>query len=211
MSAEETLEAARKFQLQTRAIIRNFDKKFVINTDQTACQYQSTYNRTLAERNSKTVFVRRCDMNKVTHSYTAQYAITLCGELLPHVFLCLREATGNFGPKVQNTVDKLTKDLPNVVVTSSKSGKLTTQLYCSFLSSVMLPYVKKEKFLLIIDSWGVKRILVCTTKFSPMTKDLEHVRLKSYLRNARQFANRAMFISTGKLNFSLSVFKIVLI
>lgn len=88
VSADETLEAARKFQLQTRAIIRNFENKFAINTDQTGCQYQFAYNRTLAEINSKTVFVRRRDMNKVTHSYTAQYAITLCGELLPPVFLC---------------------------------------------------------------------------------------------------------------------------
>ncbi|XP_049960726.1 uncharacterized protein LOC126481183 isoform X2 [Schistocerca serialis cubense] len=144
----------RKFQLQTRAVIRNFEKKFVINTDQTGCQYQSTNNRTLVERNSKIIFVRKRNMNKVTHSYTAQYMITLCGELLPHVFLCLREATGHFGPKVQNTIDKLMKDLLNVVVMSSKSGKLTMQLYCSFVSSVMLPYVKKEKFLLIIDYWG---------------------------------------------------------
>ncbi|XP_049826933.1 uncharacterized protein LOC126266625 isoform X1 [Schistocerca gregaria] len=144
---------SQKLRLQTRAVIRNF-KKNVINRDQTGCQYQSTYNRTLAERNSKTMFVRRRDMNKVTHSYTAQYVITLCGELLSHMFLCLREATGNFGPKVLNTVDKLMKVLLNVIVMSSKSGKLTTQLYCSFLSSVMLPHTKKEKFLLIIDSWG---------------------------------------------------------
>ncbi|XP_017882744.1 uncharacterized protein LOC108626532 isoform X1 [Ceratina calcarata] len=93
-------------------------------------------------------------MNKVSHSYTAQYAITLSGELVPHVFLCLQEPTGKFRPRVQKTVDDLMKQFSNVIVTCSKSGKLTTQLYTSFLSHVMLPYVGTEKFLLIIDSSG---------------------------------------------------------
>ncbi|GFY79658.1 valine--tRNA ligase [Trichonephila inaurata madagascariensis] len=36
-----------------------FDKDFVINTDQTGCQYQSTFNRTLAHKGSNTIFVKR--------------------------------------------------------------------------------------------------------------------------------------------------------
>ncbi|GFW04020.1 transposable element Tc3 transposase [Trichonephila clavipes] len=50
---EETHAAAEKFRLHTRALIPNYDKDFVLNTDQTGCQYQSTYNRTLAEQGSK--------------------------------------------------------------------------------------------------------------------------------------------------------------
>ncbi|GFT13065.1 HTH CENPB-type domain-containing protein [Trichonephila clavipes] len=52
----------RKFRLHTRALIPNYDKDFVLNTDQTGCQYQSTYNRTLAEQGSKVVLVKRKDM-----------------------------------------------------------------------------------------------------------------------------------------------------
>jgi len=42
----------------------------------------------------------------------------------------------------------------NVKVTCSKSGKLTKELYAEFLKTCLSPYVKKNKFLLIIDSWG---------------------------------------------------------
>ncbi|GFT60298.1 HTH CENPB-type domain-containing protein [Trichonephila clavipes] len=72
----------------------NFDKDFVINTDQTRCQYQSTFNRTLADKGSKTIFVKRQDTNKLTPTYTAQYARTLSGKLLPKVFVCLQEPMG---------------------------------------------------------------------------------------------------------------------
>lgn len=58
------------------------------------------------------------------------------------------------GPRVQKSVDEYLKKYRNVVVTSSKSGKLTTKLYKDFLINVLKPYVKKEKFFLIIDSWG---------------------------------------------------------
>ncbi|GFV02773.1 HTH CENPB-type domain-containing protein [Trichonephila clavipes] len=99
---EETHAAAEKFRLHTRALIPNYDKDFVLNTNQTGCQYQSTYNRTLAEQGSKVVLVKWKDMNKVTHSYTAQYVMTLSGKLLPTVFICLQEANGNFGPRCKN-------------------------------------------------------------------------------------------------------------
>lgn len=118
------------------------------------CQYQSTFNRTLPQKGSKTIFVKRQDMNKVTHSYTAQYALTLSGELLPKVFVCLQEPTGKFGPRVQTIIDEYTEKYKNVIITCSKSGKLTTGLYTDFLNSCLKPSVKNEKFLLLIDSWG---------------------------------------------------------
>ncbi|GFT84725.1 HTH CENPB-type domain-containing protein [Trichonephila clavipes] len=59
---EGTPAAAEKFRLHTRALIPNYDKDFVLNTDQTECQYQLTYNRTLAEQGSKVVLVKRKDM-----------------------------------------------------------------------------------------------------------------------------------------------------
>ncbi|GFX21660.1 HTH CENPB-type domain-containing protein [Trichonephila clavipes] len=150
----EAHAAAEKFRLHTRALIPNYDKDFVLNTDQTGCQYQSMYNRTLAEQGSKVVLVKRKDMNKVTHSYTAQYVMTLSGKLLPTVFICLQEANGNFGPRAQKSVNEYAKIYTNVAITSSKSGKLTTALYKDFLIDVMKPYVKEEKFLFLIDSWG---------------------------------------------------------
>lgn len=93
-------------------------------------------------------------MNKITHSHTAQYAVTMSGKLLPSVFICLQKATGVFGPKIQESIKKFKVIYTNVVVTCSKSGKLTTQLYNNFLKESLASYVGTEKFLLLIDSWG---------------------------------------------------------
>lgn len=100
------------------------------------------------------MFVLRQDMNKGMHSYTAHYAITLSGQILPQVFVCLQEATGTFGPRIQQQVNGYSKKYPNVIITSSKSGKLTTNLYMDFLRKCLKSYVGMEQFLLLIDSWG---------------------------------------------------------
>ncbi|GFY44773.1 HTH CENPB-type domain-containing protein [Trichonephila inaurata madagascariensis] len=105
-----------------------FDKDFVINTDQTGCQYQSTFNRTLADKGSKTIFVKRQDINKLTHTYTAQYALTLSGKLLPKVFVGLQEPIGKFGPRVQKIVEEYLQKYKNIIITSSMSGKLSKEL-----------------------------------------------------------------------------------
>lgn len=151
---EEVLAAAEEFQIQTRIIIPDFDLDYVINTDQTGCQYQSTYNRSLAEQGAKTVLVKKKDLNKISHSFTAQYALTASGKILPFVFLCMQEPSGRFGPIVKKKVDALTDKFKNVIVACTKSGKFTKQLYEEFLKSFILPYVKQKKFLFIIDSWG---------------------------------------------------------
>jgi hypothetical protein len=67
-------------------------------------------------------------MNKITHSYTVQYAITTLGKLLPTVLsVCKKEVV---------------------------SGKLWKETYKCFLDNVIEPYVEKDKFLLILDSRG---------------------------------------------------------
>ncbi|XP_076302087.1 uncharacterized protein LOC143220302 [Lasioglossum baleicum] len=143
----------RNFLHASRALIKDFHMDFVINTDQTGCQYQSTYGRTLAQRGSKVVSVQMQSVNKMTHSYTAQYAVTLSGKLLPTVFVCLQEKSGKFGPRVRKLVDEYSAKYQNVVVTSSKSGKLTTALFKEYLTNCLKPYVQEKKFALLIDSW----------------------------------------------------------
>lgn len=95
VSFEEILETAEKFRMQTKAIMSNFNLDFVINTDQTGCQYQIPYNRSLAAQGSKTVLVKKKSLHDITHSYTAQYSLTASGKLLPIVFLCMQEPKGN--------------------------------------------------------------------------------------------------------------------
>jgi len=150
---EEILESVQRFQVQTKAIMPDFELDYIINTDQTGCQYQMTYNRTLATQGSKTVLVKKKSLHDISHSYTAQYSIIASGKILPVVFLCMQEPAGKFGPKVQKKVDTLINEYKNVFVTCSKSGKLTKTLY-TYLKYCLSPYVENNKFLLLIDSWG---------------------------------------------------------
>jgi len=151
---EELSDIAAKYQQQTSNIITNFDPDYVINTDQTGCEYKISSNRTLTHKDEKMTEIAVQQLNKLTHSYTAQYALTLSGKLLPKVFICLQEVTGKFGPRVQKEVDEWMTKYTNVYVTSTKSGKLQSNTYEEVLDNIIQPYVKTEPFLYIIDSWG---------------------------------------------------------
>lgn len=61
-------------------------------------------------------------VSSTTHSYTIQPIISCNGNLLSPLFIVLKEANGEFGPRVQETLFKLT----NVIVKASKSGKMTS-------------------------------------------------------------------------------------
>lgn len=153
-SAEEIQQRAMTFKNQLAAAVPKFDPKFVLNTDQTGCQIQSSCQRTYTFKGEKITNVAYDNLSKTTHSYTAQYTVTLEGKLLPKVFICLQETNGVFGPRVQEQVNKIVDELGNVVVTCSKSGKLSTTLYKYYLTSVLKPYVEDEMFLFVIDSWN---------------------------------------------------------
>jgi len=151
---DDTVKAAEGFQKQAKFLMSKFSAHLVINTDQTGCQYQLAYNRSLDFQGVKTVLAKKEKLASLTHSYTAQYALTASGELLPKVFLCMAEPGNEFGPKVSVRVKSLEKEYQNIVVVASKSGKLTKELYKNFLHAVIKPYVGEKDFLLLIDSWG---------------------------------------------------------
>jgi hypothetical protein len=87
------------------------------------------------------------------HSYTAQYAITASGKQFPQAFICLHDRSGAFG-QVREKMETLPQKLGNAHVMATKSGKLQKETYEHFLNSVTHPSIKKNKFLLSIDSWG---------------------------------------------------------
>ncbi|EFN85047.1 hypothetical protein EAI_12586, partial [Harpegnathos saltator] len=154
---ETVIKSAKEFQTLIRAISPDYDPNFVINTDQTGCQYRVNVSRTYTHTGQKLVQLyidlNKGDLNKVSHSYTAQYSLTKSGKLLNKVFVCLQEFSDNFGVRVQKDVDELLKLCKNVVITCSKSGKLTTSLYEQYLKNVVKPYVGDNLFLFIVDSW----------------------------------------------------------
>lgn len=89
----------------------------------------------------------------MTHRYTAEYAVTADGDLLP-VYLCMQEPENKFGPIVQVKVNQLVAEYGNVVVSCSKSGKFTKDIFDNYLQTVIKPYVPDNKFMFILDSWG---------------------------------------------------------
>lgn len=154
VSPEAVIASAIQFQSIIQSLIPDYNPDFVINTDQTDCEYRLNVARTYTHTGEKLDELYIGDLNKVSHSYTAQYSITQSGKLLPKVFVCLQEFADSFGVRVQKDVDDLLKICRNVVVVCSKSGKLTTSLYQQYLHSVVKPYVGIEPFLFIVDSWG---------------------------------------------------------
>jgi hypothetical protein len=74
------LQEAHKFQKRVAKQIVYFDQNYVINTDQTGCEYRCDVTRVLSTKGEKTTEVFLGDFNKVTHSYTAQYAVTASGK-----------------------------------------------------------------------------------------------------------------------------------
>lgn len=152
-SREKIEESAALFKIQLSAITNLFNPKYVINTDQTGCEFQIMTNRTYSHQGEKSTLVSTKNPSKISHSYTAQYTVTLDGTLLQRVFLCMQETNDKFGPLVQAKVDSLVEEFGNVFVTCSKSGKLNKSLYRNYLTEILVPYVKDEEFLLVIDSW----------------------------------------------------------
>lgn len=151
---EDIQNVAALFSTQTASLMTGFNRDYVINTDQTGCEYRVNIRRTLSHKGEKRTLVAVGSKNKLTHSYTAQYAITASGKVLPKVFLCLQETNVTFGPRVIEEVNRLTDSLKNVYITCSRSGKLTNAIYRTFLENVLKPYVSDNKFCLILDSWS---------------------------------------------------------
>ncbi|CAK9826401.1 hypothetical protein ANTRET_LOCUS4258 [Anthophora retusa] len=84
---QEIEESAKRFQHQTKNIITagTIPPHFIINTDQTGCEYRTSIKRSLSHKGEKATQIAIDSISKMTHSYTAQYSITLAGKLIPKV------------------------------------------------------------------------------------------------------------------------------
>lgn len=105
--------------------------------------------RTLAQKGSKKVESIVQNISATTHSYTIQPTISADGRLLSPLFIVLKEPSGTFGPRVQETLF----NAPNIFVTASKSGKLTSTHVKTWLREVFFPNVGPQSVLLL-DSWS---------------------------------------------------------
>jgi len=91
-SPKEIQNSAIQFQNLIQSISADYNSDFIINTDQTNCEYCVNVARTYTHANEKTVELSIEDLNKI-HSYTAQYALTQSGILLDKVFVYKNQET----------------------------------------------------------------------------------------------------------------------
>jgi hypothetical protein len=121
----------------------------VINTDQSGFNYELHSPRTLSIVNEKSTFLCVNSLHSTTHSYTIQPIVSMAGQLFSKFLICLQEIKGHFGPIV-------TEDLPkfkNVMITCSKSGKMTRELVVNCNEHIVKP-IMKENFVYLVDSWS---------------------------------------------------------
>lgn len=105
-SPEEIMKSAIQFQTLIQSISTDYNSDFIINTDQTGCEYRVNVSRTYTHTGEKAVELYIGDLNKIIHSYTAQYSLTKSGKILDKIFVCLQEPGDIFGVRVKKEVDE---------------------------------------------------------------------------------------------------------
>ena len=118
----------------------------IYNSDQSGFQLELHAGRTLARKGSKKV--ESVVQSATTHSYTIQPTISADGRLLSPLFIVLKEDSGTFGPRVQETMFTVS----NIFVTALETGKLTAHHFKTWLQDVYFPNVG-SKSVLLLDSW----------------------------------------------------------
>lgn len=121
-----------------------FRPRMIMNIDQTGIEYESSNRRTLEFSGTRDVYLRIDSLNKNTHTFTAQPIMTRDGRLVGKLTLCMQEPSDEFGPRVQSKISTLQRELGNVKVYASKSGKMTANLMTQWLDDVISPVLSEE-------------------------------------------------------------------
>ena len=152
-SKEEIKQSADEFIQKFLTLLPKYKPENVLNTDQSGLELEVYSNRTLSMKGEKITLGLVGSVHNTMHSYTVQPLISLSGHQIGPLFLCLKEPSGHLS-------DKITKDLfqaQNIVLTCSKSGKLTTSLVDYWVKNVLVPILRNKYCLLLSDWWGGQR------------------------------------------------------
>ena len=131
---------------------KNYSKSEIFNSDQSGFNLEVHSGRTLEYKGVKTVEMLIQSKSAMTHSYSIQPTISADGYLLSPLYIVLKEEKGNFGPRIKPRIDKLLEKIPNVYVSSSKSGKLTKQHLIEWFDKIYFPQAP-IKSVILLDSW----------------------------------------------------------
>lgn len=149
LNSNEILKSEKEFIKLFNKLSPNYDDAQIFNTDQMGIEKEQYSTRTLSFQGERKTFGVVRSKHATTHSYTIQPIISLSGQLVGPIYLCLQEPNGKMG----ETVKKRLFQPSNVVITCSKSGKLTSSLVRYWCDTCLAPSVHK-KCLLLSDSYS---------------------------------------------------------
>lgn len=153
---EETIkENARAFVSNTNLELDQlgFDSDQLLNADQMGFTYEIHGKRTLAIKGTKNIDCVVGSVNATTHSYTVMPLIDASGTLHKPLYVVLRERK-TLSDTVWNNMYKF----ENLLISQSTSGKMGNELAIEWFDNCILNVVPKERFALLVDSWGCFKV-----------------------------------------------------
>jgi len=143
-------ESVEHFMEEVRDLLPSYNHRSILNTDQTAFEFEMHSTRTLSYVGEKATLLAVRSKNKITHRYTVQPTINLAGQIVGPVFVCLQEKDGRMGERVRKNLFHAN----NVVASCSSSGKLNTSLVQYWINNCLSPSLSHSRTLLLSDSWN---------------------------------------------------------
>jgi len=203
---EQLQIACQEFIATVKSNINLFELDNIYNADESGFNLELHSGRTLTTQGVKTVESIAQSLSATTHSYTIMPIISASGQLKSPLYLVLKEASGNFGPRVEESLFRPA----NVYIAASKSGKLTTQHFQSWFTNVFVP-VTGSFSVLLLDSWSGHcpaslqefipkkdkdiRILTIPKKTTEMIQPLDVYGFRLWKNFVRTFSDRVMLLN----------------
>ena len=157
MSEEHIKENGRVFAREVKEKIANLriPPNAVWNSDQSQFKYEPMRDRTIAYKGEKIVAARVIEKNAVSHSYSIQVHLSKGGIPGSKLYIVLQEKSGAvFGPLVQEKVNGIFQQRPNIALSCSKSGKFTSEILGKWYPEIFLPEVADyPDSMLLLDAW----------------------------------------------------------
>jgi len=145
---ENIQNVAKEFVSNVKSKIPAIGLEEVYNADESGFNLEIHSGRTLAKSGVKIIEAAVQSISSTTHSYTIMPLISASGNLLSPLYIVLKESTGTFGPRVEETLFRPV----NIYIQASKSGKLTAEHFKTWFTEVYLPNTG-SKSMLLLDSW----------------------------------------------------------
>jgi hypothetical protein len=164
----DLIKTANLFIDSTKHFIQDYSDDEVLNTDQSGFTKELHSGRTLEFKGVRQVEGAVQSLTASTHSYTIMPTITKSGKLLSPLFIVLQEPSGDFGPRVKQTLFTA----PNLFVRASSSGKLTKNDLNIWFEEIFFPNVGND-VVLLVDSWNTYKDKEMIKNVTPNDKKLE--------------------------------------